>query len=229
MGPLGRLLGFAAICLVAVLVPPGGIVLFAPLYWAFAVRDRDKRAAAAFAKLQSTLMPHETVAEKALQLRLCALTTRRLLVAITNSRMIIVERPLLGGFAMKDYQWKDLVDVQLSENVLPQYFGSKIRFKAKDQTAAQKSVEVDGIDSTAASRIYAHAQGQEQAWEEKNRVRGLEEKRAAAGGVIIGGMAASNNNGALEELERAKKLFDGGGISDAEYHELKAKILSRAG
>ena len=41
-----------------------------------------------------------------------------------------------------------------------------------------QTVEVDGIDSAVASKIYAHAQGQEQAWEEKNRVRGLEHLRA---------------------------------------------------
>jgi hypothetical protein len=32
---------------------------------------------------------------------------------------------------------------------------------------------------------------------------------------------------ALDELERAKKLLDAGVVSDAEFNEMKSKILSR--
>jgi hypothetical protein len=195
-------------------------------YWALVIKGSQARAAAASAKLNSTLMKQETIVVSALQQRLAALITRRQLIALTNSRIILIDRSVLGGFSMRDYQWKDLRDAQLSENIMPQWFGSKLSF-----LAGNASVVIDGLQSDVAAKAYAHAQEQEQAWEEKHRVRGLEEKRAAAGGVVVhgaGGAAPANSNNVLEELEKAKRLFDAGAVSDAEYQEIKAKILSRA-
>lgn len=79
--------------------------------------------------------------------------------------------------------------------------------------------------------IYSHAQSEEHAWEEKRRVRALEESRAASGGVTFhsgtpsGGGAVTSM---MDELVKAKALFDGDAISDAEYQEIKAKVLARA-
>jgi hypothetical protein len=179
-------------------------------------------------------MAHEKVLETALQLRICALQSRRMLIAVTNSRVIVIVRSLLGGFTMKDYQWKDLHDAELSENVLPNYFGSSVSFRVKREgQQGQDSLSIDGIDGAVASRLYTEAQSQEQAWEEKRRIRELEEKRAASGGIMLGNGAIGTNGGnsgggsSLEELEKAKRLFDAGAVSDAEYQEIKSKILSR--
>jgi hypothetical protein len=65
-------------------------------------------------------------------------------------------------------------------------------------------------------------------------VRGLEETRAASGGVSIGGGLDGGVGGGggtermVAEIERAKDLLDQGAISDAEFQEMKAKILGRA-
>lgn len=228
MKPFGRLLLFCAISLLLLALTLGVGAILIPVYWALVIRGREARTQKAFHKLNATLMANEKPLEQTLQLKLCALTSRRAIVAITNSRMIRIERGLLGGFTMKDYQWKDLSDVQLSQNVMPHLFGSLISFQIRDLSKGEAAtVEIDGIDNDVASKIYSHAQAQEQAWEEKHRVRGLEEKHAVVG--LIGGRGIGNTNGAFEELERAKKLLDDGTVSDAEYQELKAKILSRAG
>ena len=80
--------------------------------------------------------------------------------------------------------------------------------------------------------MYAKAQYEEQAWEEKRRVRGLEETRAASGGVMIGGGDGMGPGGGadrmVEEIRKAKELLDSGAVSDAEFQEMKAKILGRA-
>jgi hypothetical protein len=39
---------------------------------------------------------------------------------------------------------------------------------------------------------------------------------------------SSNVDGIFEKLQKAKALFDSGAISDAEYQELKSKVLSGA-
>ena len=77
----------------------------------------------------------------------------------------------------------------------------------------------------------AKAQYEEQAWEEKRRVRGLEETRAASGGVSIGAMDRAggvSGDRMVEEIRKAKELLDSGAVSDAEFQEMKAKILGRA-
>jgi hypothetical protein len=196
------------------------------LYWAMAIRGSEKRHQRALEKLQSAVMANEMIEHSAIQLRSVALSSRRKLVAVSASRIVVITRPLLGGFSMGDYQWKDLRDARLSENVFPSLFGSKLVFAVN-----AGSLTINGLPSSLASQIYKYAQQEEQAWEEKRRVRELEEKRAASGGFVMhggpNGQAGSPAGGLLEEIERAKRMLDSGVISDAEYHEIKAKILSR--
>lgn len=205
------------------------VAVLALVYWALVIRGTDARKAKALEKLDSTLMSSETKLGDAVQLRLCALMSRRLVVAATSSRVILIRRPLLGGFTMEDYQWKDLHDATLSENVLPNLFGSRLAFAIRrdGQQQVEGVVVADGLEARIASRLYTAAQDQEQAWEEKRRVRTMEEARASSGGITLGGYPVGAQSSTLEELERAKKLLDSGVISDVELNEIKSKILSR--
>lgn len=216
-------LGWWAIAVVAGL----GLV-----YWGLVVRGVEERKAKAVEKLASTLMASEQTLADAIQLRLCSLTARRLVVAATSSRVILIERPLFGGFTMRDYQWKDLHDATLAENLLPNLFGSRLTFAIRrdGQEQVEGVVVADGLDGRVASRLYTAAQEQEQAWEEKRRVRTMEEARASSGGITLGGYPGSAGGAGvstLDELERAKKLLDSGVISDVEFNEIKSKILSK--
>lgn len=206
-----------------------GLLVFPVVYWFFAIRSSDARADKARQKLQSTLMKDERVLADAIQNRIAALLLRRELVAITSSRIITINRSWFGGFTMRDYQWKDLRDAKLSENILPDLFGSNLSFHVGSNAPA---LHIKHVPSTVAAEIYSQAQSEEQAWEEKRRVRALEETRAASGGVTIHsgnpGFGAAATTSVLDELAKAKALFDGGAISDAEYHEIKAKVLARA-
>ena len=83
--------------------------------------------------------------------------------------------------------------------------------------------------------IYSNAQAQEQAWEEKRRIRAIEETRAAAGGVYVNtGPTAAPEVGKkdtaslVDELISLKKLLDTGAITDVEFNEMKSKIIARA-
>ena len=94
-----------------------------------------------------------------------------------------------------------------------------------------------------ASKAYKYAQQAEQSWEEKRRIRSMEEKRAEAGGIMIGQNTSPAISTAMvskekqdsnqivdvtEELLKLKKLLDEGILSDAEFQEMKSKILARA-
>lgn len=205
-----------------------GLVLLA-VWVAVVFVGAGVRAARAQETLDKTLMPGEAVVARTAQHRVFALFRRRTVVAITGSRIMAIQRGLLGGFTMADMQWKDLRDVRLEQNILDGLCGSNLAFD--NLAPGQPGITVDGVPSDAAAAIYAKAQYEEQAWEEKRRVRGLEETRAASGGVSIGsgdGAAGGSGQRMVEEIEKAKALLDAGAVSDAEFQEMKAKILGRA-
>ncbi len=182
-------------------------------------------------KLENTLMSGEKLITQGLQLRVYAFFSRRKLLGITNSRVILLKRNLFGGFEMVDFQWKNLSDVQLSENVLPSLCGSTLKFHTDSG-----SMIIEGISSDVANNIYKYAQAEEQAWEEKMRIRGLEEKKAESGGISINTAIPNNyvdpqsKNTTIsltEEISQLKSLLDSGTINDAEFQEMKSKVLAR--
>jgi hypothetical protein len=203
-----------------------GLILLGP-YFFLVINHSENREARAIDKLNSTLMKQEKVIVSGIQKRVFALWSRRDLVAITNSRMIKISRSLFGGFSMLDYQWKDLHDARFSENIIPNFFGAKVYFVGLKGV----NIEIDGLPSSIASAIYSHAQAQEQEWEEKNRIRALEDKRAMSGASIVQ-VGNSNSDQSTEldifaRLEQAKKLYESGVLSDVEFHELKSKIINK--
>jgi hypothetical protein len=198
-----------------------GWILFPALYWLAAIRGSAARAEIAQQKLKSTLMHSESVISFAIQKRCASLFYRRQVIAITSSRMITLNRSWFGGFTMLDYQWKDLRDATLQENIFPAMFGSKLTFVVEED---KPQLMIDGLPGDAAASIYSRSQGEEQSWEEKRRIRDMEEDRSGIG--ISGG--GRENATLLEELGRAKALFDAAAITDVEYQEIKAKIISRA-
>jgi hypothetical protein len=202
-----------------------------PIYCLLVFYKSNLRTDKAEKKLMDTLMKDESLIAKGLQSRPFAFYARRKLIGITNSRIILIARGLLGGFTMQDFQWKDLHDAKLSENALPDICGSNLSFVALNQ-----AILIPGVETRSASDIYKRAQAEEQAWEEKRRVRGLEEMRAAAGGVTVHSApgqqstseAPTKSSGSVtEELQKAKALLDAGAINDAEFQEIKSKILSK--
>lgn len=220
-------------------------VVFIPIYIYLVFIGSKKRKAKVSNKIQSMLIAGEHVIAETIEYRVMALFQRRTAIAITNSRIIVVKRRNLGGFQMSDRQWKDLSDAQMDENILPGLFGARLAFSF--QAPAGSKMQVYGVNPEEAAKIYSLSQGQEQAWEEKRRIRDLEEKRAASGGINFSGFPQSSSHSEASktpqiagtridvsptdaianEINRAKSLLEAGAISDVEFQEIKSKILSR--
>lgn len=232
MKGIANILGYGALIALALVLSVGlGIIVIAPILY-FTFFDADARATKANAIVTTTLMADEAVIAQSIQRRPFALFHRRKVVAITSSRIIMIARGLFGGFKMGDIQWKDLRDARIEQNVLPDICGSNLVFRHSNMGVAQ--LTIDGIESAIASIIYARAQSEEQAWEEKRRVRAMEEVRAAAGGVTVhtsqpssGSAPAPGGNRMIAEIQQAKAMLDDGTISDAEFQEMKSKILAQ--
>jgi hypothetical protein len=185
------------------------------------------------AQLRSVLIPGETVEAWAIQVRPFALTHRRLLIAATSGRLIVLTRKLLGGFDVTTIRWQDLEEVTLRVGMLSADLAVRAG-KATDLAslgaAGSQRVEFRGLRRDEAQAVYRICQSQDQAWREKRRVRELEELRARSGGIqvsagTLGGGAAAESD-AVRRLQEAKQLLEARLISDAEYEAIKAKIIS---
>ncbi|MET0385254.1 MAG: PH domain-containing protein [Polyangiales bacterium] len=190
----------------------------------------DTRQHAALETTRSLLTSGERIEHAAFQLRLRALLHRRVLLIATDRRVLVLQRRLIGGFHMHDIQWQDVREARVREHVLPSLFGADLEIVAHD---GRRCTLIGGESSTVRA-AYAYAQGQEQAWREKHRVRKMEELRAEAGGVTVGNGAALGNghttnlrrDDVMAKLREAKALLDERAITDVEYESLKAKILA---
>ncbi len=197
-------------------------------------QTQDINVDKAIQHLKSVLVSGETLDAWAIQLRLFALNHRRMLIAATSGRFIVIKRNLFGGFDMNDFRWQDLGEVKLNVGV----FGADIYIKKFDSSdlAMNKNVSYDlslkGFDKDQAENIYRLAQAQDQAWREKRRVRELEELRAKSGGYNLTtmqtGIPVSDNSSedSLTRLQKAKAMLDNKLITDSEFETIKARIIS---
>jgi len=197
------------------------------------VGDEDRGVRRALEHLSSVLTANETLEAWAIQRRLFALKQRRLVVAATSGRFLALKRGMFGGFTLTDIRWQDLKEVKIEVGIIGACltlaaFASPDLASASAQTTA---FVYDGLRRDQAEALYRIAQGHDQAWREKRRVRDLEEMRARAGGIQVGNLAASAPDGAspdaTQRLQHAKSMLDARLISDSEYEALKAKIISQ--
>ncbi len=201
----------------------------------YAFNESEPGLIKALDQLRSILIPSETLEAWAVQRRIFALTHRRLLLAATSGRLILLTRKLLGGFDVSDIRWQDLEEVTLRVGV----FGADLMVRAGRATdfASQGSqgsqrFEFNGLRKEQAQAVYRICQAQDQAWREKRRVRELEELRARAGGIQVGqapsgyAPAGAAESDAVRRLQEAKQMLERKLITDAEYEAIKARIVS---
>ena len=203
-----------------------------------AFSDYDPALARPLEHLRSVLIPSETLEAWAIQRRVFALSHRRLLLAATSGRLILLTRKLLGGFDVSDIRWQDLEEVTLRVGMLGADLlvraGRATDFASQGNQGSQRH-EFVGLRKEQAQAVYRICQAQDQAWREKRRVRELEELRARSGGIQVssgGGYAGAAPAGpagqsdAVRRLQEAKQMLDNKLITDAEYEAIKAKIVS---
>ena len=187
--------------------------------------------------LRAMLIAGEEIEAMAVQRRLFALTHRRRAVAATSGRVIVVQRNLFGGYTPVDFRWQDLRESEVKVGAI----GATLilaAYRSNDLASNEgppSRLVIPGLRKNEAQEVYRVCQARAQAWREKRRIRELEEMRARAGGIQLGAMgapasAAPAGNGAdhspTARLQRAKEMRDDGLLTDAEFEQVKAKILS---
>jgi hypothetical protein len=195
--------------------------------------SEDQHLTKALEHLNSILVTGETVEAWAIQRRLFALTSRRILIAATSGRFIKIKRGLFGGFDMTDFRWQDLGDAKIKVGIFGADIFMKI-FGSADLAISKDSNQIlilPGFRKDQAEKIYRLAQAQDQSWREKRRIRELEELRAKSGGVTIGSnigsqQTANASEDAASKLQQAKDMLEKKLITDSEYESIKARIIS---
>jgi len=197
-------------------------------------QTQDENIDKAIQHLKSVLVSGETLDAWAVQIRLFALTHRRMLIAATTGRFIVIKRSIFGGYDMSDFRWQDLGDVKLKVGI----FGADIYIRKFGSTdlAMNKGesnyLSLTGFKKEQIENIYRLAQAQDQAWREKRRVRELEELRAKSGGYNLTtmqtGIPVTDNSSedSLSRLQKAKAMLDNKLITDSEFETIKARIIS---
>jgi hypothetical protein len=184
--------------------------------------------------LRSVLIPQESLEAWAIQARVFALSHRRVLVAATSGRLIMITRHLISGFDVSDIRWQDLEEVTLRVGI----FGADLSIRAgkaadlaSQGATGSRRLDFTGLRKAQAQAVYRICQAQDQAWREKRRVRELEELRARSGGIQVSSGPASmgsaaGGSDAVRRLQDAKQMLEQRLITDAEYEAIKAKIVS---
>jgi hypothetical protein len=226
---------FVVVCFILTvclsLIPPHFLGILVPIGLLFIFVGAEKRGQKALAQLNESLISEENVIASSFQKRPFSLFHRRFLVAVTNSRVIMIKRGIFGGFDNPNFQWRDLKAVTFAVNSIPSVGGANIKFTHGGVQGLVPFV-LKGMDVKSARAVYTCAQSEEQAWREKHRVRTMEEDRAKSGGFNNGpspyqpAEVRPVGNRKLDDLKQAKELLDSGAISDAEYNEMKSKILA---
>lgn len=199
----------------------------------------DRGVYDALENLRSLLIDGEQLEATAVQRRFFALKHRRVLVGATSGRLIVVHRKLFGGFNPIDIRWQDLRDASVDVGM----FGATLSvdvYHSSDLASGEgppSRIVVPGLRKLEAQEVYRACQTRAQAWREKRRIRELEEMRAKAGGIQIGSgqlggaprPSASPDDTDLSpmaRLQRAKEMLQNGLLNDAEFEQIKAKILA---
>lgn len=145
---------------------------------------------------------------------------------VLTTRRFIVARPRLTGFQFQDFQWRQVHDVHLSEQMLGATISCEI--------VGGKKVAVDALPKKQARKVYAYAQGIEEKMIEERRSRDLEERRASAGGVTVQTAFAPTAHGSapiqddpMSQLAKLKQMLDAGLIEKGEFDAKKGEILGR--
>jgi hypothetical protein len=194
----------------------------------------DPTLARVLEPLRSLLIPGEQLEAYAVQRRIFALIHRRIAIGSTTGRLISTVRGLFGGFTADDVRWQDLHDADIRVGILGATL-SVTAFVTKDLASAegaQRTLVFTGLRKSEAQAVYRLCQAQSQSWREKRRVRDLDELRAKSGGIQLGQSAAAmpasgdTDHSPTARLERAREMLQKGLITDAEFEQIKAKIVA---
>jgi hypothetical protein len=172
--------------------------------------------------IETILTPTEKVLVACEQTKPIAI--KRDAVVLTERRFILYRPKLLGRMDFQDAQWKDLIDVHLSQNM----FGSTISFRIE----GNRVMAVDWLAKKDAMKVYSIAQEKEEIVREERRQRQMQEDRARSGGIDLnigtpGSTGSTEVSSVADRLIQLTKLYEAGAITPSEFESKRAELISK--
>jgi hypothetical protein len=145
----------------------------------------------------------------------------------TNRRLIFYRPKLLGRFEFQDYQWIDVGNAHIQQNLLGAVFTAR--------HISGQVLSMDYLPKEAAQAIYRLSQEREEAARLHRQQLHLEHARAGAMQVNVGMPAAPTapapvasppQNDLLQRMQTLKTMLDQGLIDQADFNARKKEILA---
>ncbi len=151
-------------------------------------------------------------------------------VVCTNRRLIFYRPKLLGRFEFEDYQWFDLYNAHLRQNLLGAVFSA--------QHVSGRMVSMDYLPSTGAQALYRIAQEREEEARQARLKLQFDAARAGAAQVNVqthiptptqvqNAPSTAAGDDLVKRLETLKSMLDKGLITAEEYSQRKLQILAQ--
>lgn len=128
-------------------------------------------------KVKVYLTPQETLSHICIQSKIAAKSLFPDILAATSRRLILLDRKFLGQINMVDFLWVDILDIQISEQLM----GATITFIPTSRIP----FFVKGLPKVAARKLYTYAQGIEEEMRLYRHKLHLETLRASSNQINI--------------------------------------------
>lgn len=174
-------------------------------------------------RVQGILTSQETLQYVAIQAKPLVNISPDAMVA-TSRRLIFYRPKLLGRFEFSDYQWIDLCNAHMQQNLLGAVFTAR--------HVSGQVLSMDYLPKEACQVIYRLSQEREEAARLHRQQLHLEHARAGAMQVNVGAPQAApvNANGSANDLvarmQTLKTMLDQGLIDQADFDARKREILA---
>lgn len=178
-------------------------------------------------KVQAILTTQEVIQYVAVQQKPLVNISPDALVA-TNRRLIFFRSKLLGRFEFQDYQWFDLSNAHVQQNLLGSVFSAR--------HVSGQTLTMDYLPKESANALYRLAQEREEQARMARHQLNVDTMRAGAAQVNVQTNipaaapaipAAPAADDVVARLEKLKAMADKGLITQADFEKRKQEILAQ--
>ncbi|MEL6391278.1 MAG: PH domain-containing protein [Bacteroidota bacterium] len=172
-----------------------------------------------FKILDKILMADEEVEKVVVSKNTSSSFYHRSALIATDKRVLLIEPKYLGlTYQFQDYDWLEVIDIHLKEGI----FSAKISLSPLPGSGP--ALVLGSLKKSDARHFYQYGNERVNEMDDLRRKRELEMRRAGAGGTTSSDTATDSED-SIVKLQRLKRLFEEGLITEQEFLTKKEQLL----
>ncbi|MEL6668105.1 MAG: PH domain-containing protein [Bacteroidota bacterium] len=172
-----------------------------------------------FKILDKILMADEEVEKVVVSKNTSSSFYHRSALIATDKRVLLIEPKYLGlTYQFQDYDWLEVIDIHLKEGI----FSAKISLSPLPGSGP--ALVLGSLKKSDARHFYQYGNERISEMDDLRRERELEMRRAGAGGTTSSDTATDSED-SIVKLQRLKRLFEEGLITEQEFLTKKEQLL----